>query len=100
MATSSSFAQIWSGVHVEYDKDDKYAAVHQSAATAEPRGQLKHKTSPEPRYYQIQIVWRNVLAFLILHIMAIYGLYLMIAGYVQLKTVVSGKYYNIVHIIR
>ncbi|VVC30275.1 Acyl-CoA desaturase,Fatty acid desaturase domain,Acyl-CoA desaturase, haem/steroid binding domain- [Cinara cedri] len=84
MATSTSFAQIWSGVQVEYDENGKHAGVPQPAASVAPRGPPKHKTSPGYRKYQI--VWRNVIAFILLHAMTIYGLYISIAGYVQIKT--------------
>nr|QLI61969.1 desaturase 14 [Streltzoviella insularis] len=47
------------------------------------------------RDYEWQIVWRNVLAFVYLHIGALYGLYLMLTGNVKLWTPVFAVIFTI-----
>jgi len=82
MATTSSFAQIWSGVQVEYDDAGKDSA-------AVVRRPSKPKSDRPPQKYQQQIVWRNVILFVILHSVAAYGIFLVVLGVVQVKTFVT-----------
>ncbi|CAI6369270.1 unnamed protein product [Macrosiphum euphorbiae] len=89
MATSSSFAQIWSGVQVEYgDRKLTSDAPHSSPPTQIVHRPSKPKTDPQLQTgYKWQIVWRNVIGFIVLHSLAVYGFYLGLFGYVQIKTI-------------
>ncbi|RZC35556.1 FA desaturase domain containing protein, partial [Asbolus verrucosus] len=51
--------------------------------------QVKPQIKPTKPQYRWQIVWRNVMIFLALHIVALYGLYYMITA-LQLKTFLFG----------
>nr|AGO45840.1 acyl-CoA desaturase HvirGATD [Heliothis virescens] len=55
---------------------------HEDIRYAEPR-------KPN-RDYEWQVVWRNVLAFVYLHVAAVYGLYLMFTFKVKLYTILFG----------
>lgn len=88
MATSSSFAQIWAGVQVEYDKNEHTAGNHQEA----PIVQRSSSNKNYPQRYKWQIVWRNVIAFIILHVATVYGFYIGLCGHVYLKTLLFSKY--------
>ncbi|XP_050435664.1 acyl-CoA Delta-9 desaturase-like [Adelges cooleyi] len=82
MATSTTFAQIRSGIQFECD-DTKPIASTRTAVHHHPQ------QAPQPakkQRYRWQIVWRNVIAFAILHPIALYGLYLSLSGYMYLKT--------------
>lgn len=54
---------------------------------------LRHSSRSEihPRIYYKQIVWPNVVGFIILHVIAAYGFYLEICGYVQKKTMIFSE---------
>lgn len=86
MATSSTFSQIWSGVQLEY-KDSERTAQRPTPIVHRPS-----KPQSYPQRYKWQIVWRNVVAFLVLHAAAVYGFYLIIFGHVQIKTQLFSKY--------
>jgi len=87
MATSSSFAQIWSGVQVEYGEGKRTADAPHSPPTPLVRRPSKPKTYPhQEAEYKWQIVWRNVIGFILLHSIAITGFYIVLCGQVQFKT--------------
>jgi len=54
----------------------KEAASATTAATARPQGGAQEEDST----YRLEIVWRNVLVFVYLHIAAVYGGYLMLTA--------------------
>lgn len=99
MATSSSFAQIWSGVQVEYDEGKLTADAPHSPPTTIVRRPSKPKTYPQQAGYKWQIVWRNVIGFIVLHSITITGFYMMFFGLIQIKTILFSKYThdNIIH---
>ncbi|KAL5232757.1 hypothetical protein ACI65C_000167 [Semiaphis heraclei] len=88
MATSSTFGQIWSGVQVEYGDNKLTADAPHTPPTQIVRRPSKPKTEEAQQAgYKWQIVWRNVIGFVILHSIAVYGFYLLFFGHVQIKTV-------------
>ncbi|XP_025414953.1 acyl-CoA Delta(11) desaturase-like [Sipha flava] len=82
MATSSSFTQILSGVQVDYDDEGKHAAATVPAAVVH----LTTKSKTYPHWRKWRIVWRNVIAFTVMHVIAVYGFYLIFCGHVKVKT--------------
>lgn len=48
------------------------------------------KTKDKPGY-KMEIVWKNVAIFVVIHSLALYGLYLMISFRVRLITILFGK---------
>jgi hypothetical protein len=65
------------------------------ASAARPRSalqkvQAEHKDEPEEPY-KLEIRWRNVAAFLYLHIFTLYGLYLVFTA-AKYQTTIWGKY--------
>lgn len=52
------------------------------------------KPSAPKSEYHWQIVWRNVIAFIYLHSVSMYGFYLILSGKVRLYTVLFGEYSN------
>lgn len=99
MASSTSFAQIWSGVQVEQD-GGKHSTNLQSTYDTQnhivvPRRPSISKT--QPKGYKLQIVWRNVYAFIVLHMIAFHGLYLTLTGCTQIKTTLFSKYQTILY---
>lgn len=74
---------IWSDMEIEYDINTQIADNYQVTSKA-------HRPSTSKIYslkYERQIVWHNVVLFIILHIIAAYGFYLEISGHIQKKTI-------------
>lgn len=110
MATSSSFAEIWSGVQVEYDAEKRHGAAGApqqtmaaaAAAVLSPRP--SHHAPTKFKFARSQIVWRNVILFAIMHSIAVYGLCLILGGYIYGSTVLFSEctiyhYYHYVSFI-
>ena len=57
------------------------------------RHHLVEKQSKEKRQYKLQIVWRNVIIFVFLHVGALYGIYLMLTS-AKIATIIFGKFFT------
>lgn len=55
-----------------------------------------HHSSPSEFYpgtqYKQKIVWKNVVGFILMHVLAVYGIYLEICGHIQKKTMFLSEY--------
>lgn len=58
-----------------FSQDKPASVVQQPAAPA-----AQPKPNDDKKKYKWRIVWRNVIAFIYLHVGAVYGLYLMLSG--------------------
>jgi hypothetical protein len=71
------------------------------ASTARSRSTLaKEQVEPEHpvQQYKLDIRWRNVIAFLYLHVFTLYGLYLMFTA-AKYQTIIWSKYGQLAFII-
>ncbi|XP_067616966.1 acyl-CoA Delta-9 desaturase [Eurosta solidaginis] len=69
------------------------ALMRQNAAKPQAQLQLQTKTeTPTHKPYKLEIVWFNVMLFVVLHSMAFYGIYLIYAENAYLEFVISYLY--------
>lgn len=59
-----------------------------------PTGSQSDRLSQEGEQYEWKISWRNVIAFLYLHMAAVYGLLLLLTGNIKFYTFLFGKPYT------
>lgn len=68
----------------EFSQENKPSSVDQTT-------EQQPKSKDDKKKYQWKIVWRNVIAFIYLHVGAVYGLYLCLTG-AKFLTVLWCKY--------
>jgi hypothetical protein len=89
---SALFLEATEDSVVYQSKSQKPASAARSRS-ALPKEQVEHKDEPEQpaQQYKLDIRWRNVIAFLYLHVFTLYGLYLMFTA-TKYQTIIWSKY--------
>jgi hypothetical protein len=92
---SALFLEATQNSVVYQSKTQTPASAARSRSTLQ-KVQVEHKDEPDQptRKYKLDIRWRNVIAFLYLHVFTLYGLYLVFTA-AKYQTILWGKYHQL-----
>lgn len=75
---------------IEYE-ENKYTVNTHTTTTIVDKVHSQSKSKTKPDEHKIQIVWPNVVWYIVLHAITVYGIYLGLKGRVYVKTLICSE---------